>query len=86
MTDDQVRLCGERGTGAPCRACLEPGRSNMLCGQLTCFQKGKICEVVLVLFFYPQAEISKIPTQSLDVGLAVHYGENLSKFLFQISG
>lgn len=87
MAEEQVRLCGEGGTGAPCSSCLEPGRNKHALRQLTYFQKGKIHEVVLVLFFYHRLRFAKIPTDSLDVQLTVSYiwidhHENLAKFLF----
>lgn len=88
MAEDWVRLCGEVGTGAPS---LEPGRNKHASRQVTCFQKGKVHEVVLVLFFYHRLRFSKIPTESLDIQLAVSYiwidhHKNFSKFLSKISG
>lgn len=50
MAEEQVRLCGETGTGAPYSSRLEPERSKQAlgaAGQLTCFQK------VFFLIFLP---------------------------------
>lgn len=56
MAEEQVRLCGETGTGVPYSSRLEPERSKQAlgaAGQLTCFQKGKILEVFFFLIFLP---------------------------------